>query len=206
LQTREYILDVFRDERSPSRIKLQRSLDHAIQSIKRTRILKTSKERCYKYSNNDWRDHAPQLSCPPHAVGPYADFDEAFRSSPRRHDWKVVSYADPILLDELCGPLLGKQEVMNTARQEVLQFENILPSSVATIIRDWQAHNRNMQNQDRFVQYIDLCPFSPFSGTLRQLCIDEVVWVYDSKDKVGFSVATTDMHDTIGDHTLWVRY
>jgi hypothetical protein len=76
---------------------------------------------------------------------------------------------------------------MNTARQEVLQFENILPSSVATITRDWQAQNRNLQNQDRFVQYIDFFLFSPFSDTLRQLCMDEVVWVYQRTRLVSLS-------------------
>jgi len=121
------------------------------------------------------------------------------RLSPRQSDWKVMSYREVIPLHD------NKDVAMSCARRALLRFEKVFPPSVAVVTGDWQTSNREMQVGDRFVQRVDLLPFGIFKGFLGQRCVDEVVHIYDSEDKCGFTVATTDQHDEIGEHTAWIR-
>lgn len=144
---------------------------------------------------NEWR-FAP-LTCTPQI---YENFEEAMNLSVREKDWKVVSYRE-VFPHENISPATA----IDCARRVILHFENVMPPSVAMVTGDWQDTSRDMEVGDRFVQRVDLLPFGMFRGVMGQVCMDEVVHIYDNDKKCGFTVVTTDKHDEIGEHTLWVR-
>ena len=146
---------------------------------------------------NSWRE-AP-LTCVPQK---YRSFQEAIKLSPRDCHWKVVAYREVIAFDTSIHTV---PSAMACAKRVLLRFENVFPPSVAVVTGDWQEKSRQMQVGDRFVQRVDLLPFGICKGQFGQRCMDEVAHVYDNNGRCGLAVVTTDQHDEIGEHTIWIR-
>lgn len=174
-----------------------------------------------------WRNAS--LTCIPHI---YETYEDAVAFSPRRSDWKVVSYQSTIDTSSVIQnkafsqKLPTSEELLSNTRRIMLRFDNgVCPKSVAAVSADWQTRaryldtaesNNNAKNDetalmqvgDRFIQRIDLLPYISFFGqdqVFNQLVMDEVTHIYDTPEKCGFTVVTTDQHDEIGEHTLWLR-
>lgn len=180
---------------------------HAWNSATRTRVGWKHGSMSASQALHRWRNNAP-VSCPPHQK-PYFNFEDVLHNASRSKEWKIVSYQE--IIDLKTGRnenSVNQESVMAAVRKVILQFDSFLPPSVAFICGDWQLRNdneeREMKPKDRFVQYVHLLRGPHIS--VGQLCMDEVIWIYDDKDKIGFTVATTEEHDEIGEHTLWVKY
>jgi len=84
-----------------------------------------------------------------------------------------------------------------------LRLENLYPPSVAVIARDWQVDDHStIVVGDCFVQSI---PLYPIGNPVGMVCMDEVAHIYDSPNKCGFTVVSTNEHDGVGAHAVWVK-